>query len=326
MASGSDLISVDDAYQDESSDDSILGDSSRRSLVTSIDKYRYENGRRYHAYREGQYWGPNDAQAASNESVSHHIFLLTLNDKLFVAPLKNPKRALDIGTGSTGIWALDFADQFPSTEIIATDLSPIQPDFAPPNLRFEIDDCCSEWVYPKNHFDFIHIRQLYASVADWPALYRECYNHLAPGGYIEQLEISVTPKSDDGSLEPGDMWDECSKLAIECGEKFGKTFLIQERMKDLITQAGFVDVVELKYKWPIGAWSTDQKLKDLGKWNMHYWNEGLEGWNIALLTRVMGWSYNQVKEWNAKMRLIMRDRRYHAYQDVSVVYARKPLD
>ncbi|MCJ1464596.1 hypothetical protein MMC07_003209 [Pseudocyphellaria aurata] len=273
---------------------------------------------------DGQYWAPNDAQAASIESISHHIFLLTLNDKLFVAPINNPKRVLDIGTG-IGIWALDFADQFPSTEIIATDLSPIQPDCAPPNLRFEIDDCCSVWVYPKNDFDFIHIRLLYASVADWPVLYRECYDHLTPGGYIEQLEMSVVPKSDDGSLEPGDMWDEFAKLAIESGERFGKTFLIQERMKDLITQAGFEDVVELKYKWPIGAWSTDQKLKDLGNWNMHHWNEGLEGWNIALLTRLMGWTYNQVKEWNAKMRLTMRDRRYHAYQEVSVVYARKPM-
>ena len=57
----------------------------------------------------------------------------------------------------------------------ATDLSPIQPDFSPPNLRFEIDDCCSEWVYQKDHFDFIHVRLLYGSVADWPAFYRECY-------------------------------------------------------------------------------------------------------------------------------------------------------
>lgn len=113
------------------------------------------------------------------------------------------------------------------------------------------------------------------------------------------------PKSDDGSLEPGDMWDECAQLAIECGERFGKTFLIQERMKDLITQAGFEDVVELKYKWPIGAWSTDQKLKDLGNWNMHHWNEGLEGWYIALLTRLMGVSgLCRETTWRRKMLIL----------------------
>ena len=84
------------------------------------------------------------------------------------------------------------------------------------------------------------------------------------------------------------MWDECGRLAVESGVQFGKTMQIQETMKDLIAEAGFVDVVEKKYKWPIGAWSNDQKLKDIGRWNMHHWKEGLEGWTMALLTRVMG--------------------------------------
>ncbi len=56
-----------------------------------------------------------------------------------------------------------------------TDLSPCQRVPVSPNLRFEIDDCCSEWIYPPNHFDYIHVRLLYASIADWPAFYKECY-------------------------------------------------------------------------------------------------------------------------------------------------------
>lgn len=35
---------------------------------------------------------------------SHHMFLLTFNDKLFLAPIKNPKRVMDVGTG-LGLWA-----------------------------------------------------------------------------------------------------------------------------------------------------------------------------------------------------------------------------
>lgn len=34
----------------------------------------------------------------------HLLHLLTLNDKLFLAPLKNPKRVIDVGTG-IGVWA-----------------------------------------------------------------------------------------------------------------------------------------------------------------------------------------------------------------------------
>lgn len=29
----------------------------------------------------------------------------------------------------------DFADEFPSAEVIGTDLSPIQPSWVPPNLK-----------------------------------------------------------------------------------------------------------------------------------------------------------------------------------------------
>ena len=37
------------------------------------------------------------------------------------------QRVLDVGTG-TGIWAIDFADDFPDTTVFGTDLSPTQPD------------------------------------------------------------------------------------------------------------------------------------------------------------------------------------------------------
>lgn len=64
--------------------------------------------------------------------------------------------------------------------------------------------------------------------------------------------------------------------------------MIQPQMKNLITAAGFVDVVEYKFKWPLGPWSNDPRLKDIGRWNMHSWEIGLEGWTMALLTRCKG--------------------------------------
>jgi ubiquinone/menaquinone biosynthesis C-methylase UbiE len=35
-------------------------------------------------------------------------------------------RVLDAGCG-TGIWAMDFADSHPETEVIGVDLAPVQP-------------------------------------------------------------------------------------------------------------------------------------------------------------------------------------------------------
>lgn len=70
----------------------------------------------------------------------------------------------------------EFADLHPSAEVIGTDLSPIQPQFIPPNLTFEVDDCCDEWIY-KNKFDFIHVRGLYGCVADWSEFYKDAYKY-----------------------------------------------------------------------------------------------------------------------------------------------------
>ena len=69
----------------------------------------------------------------------------------------------------------DFADHHPEAAVLGTDLSPIQPTWVPPNLSFEISDCCEEWKFKKNSFDFVHVRGLYGCVADWSAFYAEVY-------------------------------------------------------------------------------------------------------------------------------------------------------
>lgn len=102
------------------------------------------------------------------------------------------QRVLDVGTG-TGIWAIgkiasdtvmlliclisipDFADEYPKTTVLGTDLSPIQPSMVPPNCIFEVDDARDEWTYPNDYFDFIHIRSLFGSIGDWPELYKQAY-------------------------------------------------------------------------------------------------------------------------------------------------------
>ncbi|KAI9830533.1 MAG: hypothetical protein M1819_005491 [Sarea resinae] len=206
-----------------------------------------------------------------------------------------------------------------------TDLSPVQSNVGPPNVRFDIDDCCSAWTYPPNSFDFIHVRSMLGSVEDWTTFYKECMSHLKPGGYIEQAEFSVIAKSDDDTLSPGSALDEWGKFSVRAGEISGRSFQVGEQMQDWIKEAGFVDVVEQRYKWPIGSWSSDPKLKELGRWNLVHWEEGMEGWMIANATRIFKWTYEDSQEYLAKMREALRSRKYHAYHEVGVVYARKPL-
>lgn len=123
----------------EDDNDSALGDdtaSSSASISSSILAYREFNGRTYHSDRGShQYWGPNDEQQNETLDIQHHVFTLAMDGQLHFAPLSDKiEKAVDIGTG-TGIWAIDFGDQYPNTKVIGTDLSPIQPSWVPPNVH-----------------------------------------------------------------------------------------------------------------------------------------------------------------------------------------------
>jgi hypothetical protein len=182
----------------------------------------------------------------------------------------------------------DFADEYPSAEVIGTDLSPIQPPMVPANLRFEIDDACGDWTYPENHFDLIHVRALYGAVADWPAFYATVLKHLRPGGWFDQLEMSIQFRSDEGTVTDDHILAVWSRTFIEAGERCGKTFRIADLAKGYLEEAGFNNVVEKRFKLPVGGWSRDRHFKKLGQWNRLHCEEGIEGWAMALLTRVMG--------------------------------------
>ena len=124
---GSAVLEAD--VEGEEDDTSACGDgSSSVSITASIIDYEFENGRRYHAYKAGHYPMPNDESELDRLDLQHHIFTLLLNGELYLAPLKKQAihRVLDVGTG-TGLWAIEFADQFPNATVTGVDLSPIQP-------------------------------------------------------------------------------------------------------------------------------------------------------------------------------------------------------
>ncbi|GKZ38711.1 hypothetical protein AbraIFM66950_011080 [Aspergillus brasiliensis] len=81
-------------------------------------------------------------------------------------------------------------------------------------------------------------------------------------------------------------------------------------------QVGFHNVTEQRFKLPVGQWSRDKRLKKLGMWNLVHCEQGIEGWAMALLTRVMGWSYAEVQVFLAQMRKGLRDPNTHAYFNV----------
>ncbi|KAL1976120.1 hypothetical protein VTN31DRAFT_2402 [Thermomyces dupontii] len=108
-------VEVDTSYENDSSYGDELSSYSA-SLTSSVLDYRHENGRRYHKFRDGSYLLPNDETENDRLDMFHELCLTLLHRKLYLAPIKNPQRVIDLGTG-TGIWAIDFADQHPEAEV-----------------------------------------------------------------------------------------------------------------------------------------------------------------------------------------------------------------
>ncbi|CAG8908866.1 unnamed protein product [Penicillium egyptiacum] len=295
------------------------------SLLSDVKNYAYENGRRYHSYREGHYVLPNDEPEQDRQDLLHHVRNLVLNGCLFRAPLdSNIKRALDIGTG-TGIWAIDFADSFPSAEVTGTDLSPIQPSWVPPNLRFVVDDAESQWLYsPSRPFDFIHARDLGGAIADWPRLMRQSYEHLRPGGWIELQEFEVMLRSDDDSMRLAPALCEFLDRLTQASEAFHRPMNIAEGHRQRLVEAGFEDVRDEVYKVPSSVWARDPVQKEIGRYNQCSLLMAVESYSLALFTRVLGWSNNDTQVFLAGVRKDLKNPAVHTYCKLHVVYGRKP--
>lgn len=76
------------------------------SLISNLRVFSFENKRRYHKYEEGRYMLPNDDIEQDREDMKHAMIVHVCDGALHNAPLRNPQRILDIGTG-TGIWAME---------------------------------------------------------------------------------------------------------------------------------------------------------------------------------------------------------------------------
>ncbi|KAH6983717.1 S-adenosyl-L-methionine-dependent methyltransferase [Ilyonectria destructans] len=327
MAESNPVLLPDDDVIDDG--DSALGDdaaSSTQSLSSSIIQYRKENGRTYHAYKDGKYNLPNDDLENERLDLQHHLFFLTYADKLGLAPPNEAdskvRRVLDLGTG-TGIWAMDFGDEHPESEVTGVDLSPIQPSFVPPNVRFIIDDIDEEWSYSEP-FDYIHSRMMNFSVVDWTSYLHKIYDNLTPGGYVEIQEIDINMTSDDGSLSENHPLFKWRNLLKDASVKLSRPYANFDVITKAMTEAGFTNLVDSRFKWPTNRWPKDKKYKELGMWNNENTNAALEALSLAPFTRAFGWGREEVTVLLADVRKDLNDPKVHAYWPICSIYAKKP--
>ncbi|KXG52938.1 uncharacterized protein PGRI_081930 [Penicillium griseofulvum] len=346
-------IAVDqDLYPPESahSPDDWLSETT--SIKSSIYRGLMENGRRYQALSNKEYWYvvevsynktkypfiysiPSDEQQFETYEAGHLVDLIMDSDQpnpLFRSPIgsdrERPLQVLDIGTGK-GTWAIDVADMFPNATVRGVDLFPPPVTWMPPNCVIEVDDVLQEWTW-RAQFDLIHMRNMIGSFDsfEWDRIYQHCFQKMAPGGWIEQIEVGPFITSDDGSLPPDSALSSWGPLMQTCGDRAGRSCDIVLTMSESIKNAGFVDVHEKVYKWPIGPWPRDQKFKEAGMVNCQHWMSGMEGWCMWLLTKFgdpQPWTKEEVHVYCAKLRSELKNPYIHAYHKARRVWARKPM-
>jgi len=304
------VIEADDGEDADSAlgeDQSTYTQSLRSSLQQSVN----ENGRGYHKYRDGQYILPDDEREQERLDLQHQMFLRTFGGQLFLAPVQQEiHEVLDLGTG-TGIWAIDFADVHPGSNVLGMDLSPIQPSHVPPNCKFEVDDFDEPWSYNKK-FDFIHGRMLLTSSASFPRLFQQAFDALQPGGWFEMQDLYMPIRCDDGTME-GTVWGKWNELYSEACLKLGRDPSWTEKYKEWMIATGFEDVQEHLFKWPVNPWPKDKTLKEMGRWNYINMLDGLEGFTVRLWTKALGMTMEEVQLFLVDVRNDLQDKRIHSY-------------
>ncbi|OBS20680.1 hypothetical protein FPOA_07019 [Fusarium poae] len=324
---GLELITARDDDEDDDGDSAVGDDvaSSTASISSSILEYRKFQGRTFHSEKyDVEYFTPNDEQQMESIDISHHYLTLLLDGKLSLAPLKDElEKVLDIGTG-TGIWAIDFADEYPNAEVIGTDLSPIQSNWVPPNVKFELEDATNSWSWSENSFDFVHMRYLIGAIADWGALFREAFRCCKSGGFIESVEVNPTFFSDDETMNDATAMQTWNRLFKEGSKAFGRSFCAVEDDVQLLRAAGFVDLQVTEFKVPVGGWAKDPKLRRVGQFLRATIENDLEGYTLMVWQQILGWPKDEYQLFLMEMRKSLRDKNIHGYIRVRFINARKP--
>ena len=220
-----------------------------------------------------------------------------------------------------------MGDQYQSANVLGIDLSPIQPDWVPPNVKFMVDDVESPWLHPRNFFDYIHSRHTVMAIKDWPKLLRRSLEHLRPGGWIELQEVHHFPVAHGGGTIPPDhgvaqYWALINQGLTNLGVDFEATG--QGRLADMMRECGYVNVSEKVFQVPIGTWPKNRVLKTVGL----YWRtillDGIQAIALGPLTRGCGWAREDVELFLVQVRKAYHDNSSLMFMPLHIVCGQKP--
>ena len=205
----------------------------------------------------------------------------------------------------------------------------------PDNLRFNVGiDYLSPWTLGYDSWNLIHLRQALGSVQNWSSLYQKIFSydfeglqrpavdaddrnrHLKPGvGCVEQVEIDLEPRCDNGTMPevPLKQWYDYLKDATA---RIGRPIAYNHNTRDMLEQAGFVEIQEQVYRAPFNTWPKDTRLKSIGRRYCACLLEWIEALSMGPMTAAFGWRETDVQRLLGATSKVILNRRVHAYHNM----------
>ena len=227
--------------------------------------------------------------------LQHQVWLLTLQGRLHTIPLANyTSPILDIGCG-TGSWSIAIAKQNPDARVIATDLTP--PNISPPpNLTIMYADMEKKWNF-QNKFGFIHGRMLTSGIHNWPIFLANCWDHLAPGGWLELLDICHPFRAEVSSADnESSSFIKWGHIAEKCWAMNGLDYRATEKHTGRLRKLGFVDIHVEDLRWPLGEWPGSEVEQQIGRLTLSNFNTFLATAGVGIISQDPGISAQEARD------------------------------
>ena len=196
------------------------------------------------------YMLPDDEQEIDRLDLQHYMLRYILKGN-YLAPIVQPERILDIGSG-TGRWLMEMAQEFPGAALTGMNLTLPEPEKAafPSNYHFQAGNALDGLPFEDASFDFVHQRLLLFAIplVCWPQLINELALVTRRSGWVELIEVNPYFQ------QMGPATTRIVDLVVQAATQRGLDMNISQRMTSLLGEAGLRRVGTSTQIVPLGHW------------------------------------------------------------------------
>ena len=150
-------------------------------------------------------------------------------------------------------------------------------------------------------------------VHDWPRFFKHCWEHLEPGGWLETSETQFPGGRAEGEEDRPSPFIKWGDYVYEAAANAGIDARASEKFTEQLHAQGFVNVQKVPVHWPIRPWPKGRKYKVLGKLLHENTHKAVPAISMALFTKQLGWTKEQVDEYVEECKKDIDDRSNHFF-------------